>query len=799
MGNTLHKLGAFAFKHPWRVIGTWLIVVALLAAAAVQFMTPATGSISIPGTEAQKALDRVGQLFPSAGKGSGRMVFAAPTGKNIDDYKIQIDTAVSEAKKVDGVANVISPFDNPTAMSDDRTIAFAQVQLKGGTGSVTEKTIDGILTIAKANRTNGLVIETGGDLVDNTPGEILGIGEVAGVLLALVVLVMTLGSLIAAGMPVATAIVAVAASMGGLFALSRVVEIGTTTPVLAVMLGLAVGIDYSLFIISKYRHYLLEGYGNQAAAARAIGTAGNAVVFAAATVVIALAALTIVQIPFMTTMGLAGAATIALAALVAITLIPALLGLAGNRVVSRRTRKAIAAAAQEHRHTERTNHRSFWYKWGAAITKHPVIVLVVAVVLLGVIALPARQLRMGLPTDEYASVDTTQRRAYDLLTKGFGPGFNGPLVVVAENLPAVSDADRQVVRDQMMQEFQRQTADAAKQAEAAFAQQAAQATTPAAQMALQQQMAQAQQAGQAKQAEALKMIDQKVGDYAKFVQLKKVADKIAARGDVQQALPGVVTDDGTKGVIQIIPKSAPSDQATSDLIAYLRDRGNWPAVTGDSAVTLAVTGATALQNDINAKLAAALPLYLSVVVGLSLLLLVVAFRSVLVPVKATLGFLLSVLAMFGALVAVFQWGWFGIAEAPGPIVSFIPIIAIGILFGLAMDYEFFLVSSMHEAHSRGVEAKKAVVEGFGLGSKVVAAAGIIMVAVFAGFITNHDTTIQAVGFGLAVGIFVDAFIVRMTIVPVVMTLLGRAAWWLPGWLNRVIPQVSIEGEESKKS
>ena len=797
MGNNLHKLGSWAYSHAWHVVAGWLIVVALLGLAAAHFMKPTTSSISIPGTEAQKALDRVSELFPDAGKGSGRVVFATHNGTTIPESNDKITSVISELSKLDDVSRVVSPFENTAAISSDKTIAYAQVQLKNEAGSVPEDTITKIESILAAARSDNLQIEAGGDVISKVPAEILGIGEVGGVVLALVVLVMTLGSLVAAGMPIVTALVAIGVSMAGLFSLSEVIEIGATTPVLAVMLGLAVGIDYSLFIISKYRSYVLRGFSYQDAAARAIGTAGNAVLFAAATVVIALSALTIVQIPFMATMGLSGAATIAIAALVSITLIPALLGLAGSRIFSRKQQKVVAATQKKGPQTvESIDRKTFWYRWGAAITKHPIVILVTSVVVLAVIALPVSQLKLGLPTDQYAATDTSERKAYDLLSKGFGEGFNGPLLVVVEGLPAVGEADKAAIRDPALKQFNEQAAAAMSQQETVFQQKTATLTTPEQYAAFQQEVASAQAEGEKQKAQALGKIDQSVQQFAKLVQLNKVAEKIAERDDVKQVVPAMATDDGTKGIIQIISKTAPSSDKTVDLISYLRSSDNQKQLGGD-AVTLAVTGSTALQNDINSNLSAALPLYLAVVVGLSLLLLIVAFRSILVPIKATLGFLLSVLAMFGAMVAIFQWGWFGIADAPGPIVSFIPIIAIGILFGLAMDYEFFLVSSMHESYQHTKDAKRSVIDGFGLGSKVVTAAGVIMVAVFAGFVFNHDVTIQAIGFGLAIGIFIDAFIVRMTIVPAIMTLLGKSAWWLPKWLDAIVPHVSIEGESDE--
>lgn len=798
MGRKLHELGSFAFKHPVWVTAFWVIVIAILGLTASQFIKPTSSSISIPGTEAQKALDRMSELFPNAGKGSGRIVFAAPGDKKISDYANEIKESTADFSQIEGVSQVIDPLTNTAAVSNDKTIAYTQLQMKNGSGNISESTVESIQKVVDDTRKSGLEVEMGGDIVRRAPSEIVGVGEIGGVVLALIVLAVTLGSLVAAGMPILTAIVAVGVSMAGLFSLSQVMTISATTPVLAVMLGLAVGIDYSLFIINRYRTYVLEGFSYHDAAARAIGTAGNAVIFAATTVVIALSALTVVQIPFMTTMGLTAAAAIAIAALVAITLVPALLGFAKSKVFSRRVRKQVVAAQKkgphEDHHAKRT---TFWYKWGALLTKHPLIVLIVGVVAVGIIALPAKDLRLGLPTDQYAAESSTEHKAYQLLSKGFGAGFNGPLIVVADGLPKVSEADREVVRNQGLQQLNDQVAKATAEQQMVYQQKAQEAQTPEQLAALQQEVAIAQEQGEKQKTAALAQIEQSVDKYANLVQLQKVADAIAKNSNVKSALPALATDDGTSGLVQVIPKSGPSDQSTLNLIADLRNPANANGFTGNNSTTLAVTGSTALESDVNTKLASVLPIYLAVVVGLSFIILVVAFRSILVPLKATVGFLLSVLAMFGAIVAVFQWGWFGIAEAPGPIISFLPIIAIGILFGLAMDYEFFLVTSMHEAFQETKDAKRSIHRGFAHASKVVVAAAFIMVAIFAGFVGNHDATIQAIGFGLAFGIFIDAFVVRLTLVPAAMALLDRAAWWLPKWLDKRLPHISIEGEDSK--
>ena len=793
LAKLLHTLGLFAYKHPWRIVASWVVILGGLGFAASQFIQPPSSAITIPGTKAQESIDAISRLFPEAGGATGRIVFYAKDG-DIAAHKDEIDALVQKVGKVDGISQTVSPFVDPSFVSEDKTIAYSQVQLTEQAGSVAELTLEDVQKAADGARTSSLQIEIGGDLVSATPGEIIGVGEALGVAVALMVLIITLGSLIAGGLPIVSAVLAVGVSMAGLFALSRVVEINSTTPVLAVMLGLAVGIDYALFIVNKYRTLLMAGVARKDAVTRAMGTAGNAVVFAAVTVIIALAALSVVNIPFMTTMGLSGAASIAIAAVVTLTLIPALLSIAGDKIFSKKQR---AKNPKKPTKTQTVSTQTIWYKWGNAIVKRPIPVLIVSIAVIAVIALPARDMTLGLPTDQYASKESSERKAYDLLSQGFGVGFNAPLSVVVQDLPKVSKADEESIRAPAIVAFNKQVNDAASKQQAQFQQQL-QVATPDQAILLQQSAAIAQAEGEKQKAAGLAEVEKNVAQYAKYVQLNKVANAVAKIENVQKVQPALVTADGTSGIIQVIPKTAPADDATKDLIATLRDPATANNVSSNPNISLGVTGAAALQDDINTKLANALPLYLMVIVGLSLLLLLVAFRSILVPIKATLGYILSVLAMFGAVVVVFQWGWFGVTDAVGPIISFVPIIAAGILFGLAMDYEFFLVSGMHEAHMHTNDAKKAVTEGFGNGAKVVTAAAIIMISVFGAFITNHETVIQSIGFGLAVGILVDAFIVRMLLVPAVMSLLGNSAWWLPKWLDKRLPHISIEGESETK-
>lgn len=779
MGEKLQKLGELMFRLKWWVVTVWVVLLAILGLIATQVGFNTTSDISIPGTEAQQTLTRFNELFPDTGAQSAKVVVAVPEGKTITEYESEITALSEEVAKVDGVTNAVSPFVNPDAISEDGSIGFITVQMKGEeeSGQLSNETILGVQGEIDQARTGELTIEAGGDLVKQELGEILGIAEISGLVIALIVLLVTLGTLIAAGMPLVTAVVAVGVSMLGLFSLSETIDLSNTAPVLAVMLGLAVGIDYSLFIINRYRTYVIDGYEIEKASGRAIATAGNAVIFAAATVVIALAALSVVQIPFMTVMGLAAATTVAVAALVAITLIPALLGIVKLRMFSRKTRKAIKEQqAKGIIHHEDVNRTTIWYRIGEKIVKFRKTVLIGALAVVALLAWPMGSLQLGLPTDETAAESTSQRQAYELLAKGFGDGYNGPLLLVVEGVPEVTAEDTNTVRETILTEYQKQLAAQAAQ-NGVTVQQLQMSMTP-------EQVAEGQAA-----------LEAQVEQYASYYQIQQIADRVGETEGVAAAQAALVTDDGAKGVIQVTPTTGPSDEETKELVTLIRDEETQARIANGNDLTFGVTGTTAIQIDINKKLADAMPIYLAVVVGLSFIILMIAFRSVLIPVKATLGFLLSVAAMFGALVAVFQWGWLGIAEAPGPIVSFIPIIAIGILFGLAMDYEFFLVSGMQEAFHYTKNAKRAVVDGFAIGSRVVVAAALIMVSVFAGFIGNHDSTIQSIGFALALGVLIDAFIVRLIIVPVIMSYMGKAAWWLPKWLDKLLPHVSIEGKK----
>jgi putative drug exporter of the RND superfamily len=641
------------------------------------------------------------------------VVFAAPKGERLTDpdNRAAVMRSVAAASNAADVSLAIDPY-RAKAISEDGRIGYADVIYPMPADEVDDKARDELEASARSAEEAGLQVEFGGGLVTD---ESEAGSESAGVMIGFLVLAITLGSLVAAGLPLLTAILGVAISVGTVTALTGTLELTETAPTLATMLGLAVGIDYALFILSRHRQNIGSGMEPREAAAQATGTAGSAVVFAGATVVIALVGLTVVNIPFLTVMGLAAAGAVVIAVMIATTLLPALLGFAGtrvarvNRVVTWRPRGRMPG-----RETASV-------RYARLVTRRPLVVTLVCVAGLLVVALPALDMKLGLPDGGSKPTDNTERRAYDLLTEGFGPGFNGVLTAVV---------DAPEVPRGLQKELATGVADAIKE-----------------------------------------------------------FPNVAAVSEPAQNERGDVT------IVSVTPKTGPASDETRDLVDYMRARADEiPERYGAEAY---VTGTTALNIDTADQLAAALPKYIAVVVGLALLLLMVVFRSVLVPIKAAAGFLLSIAASMGLVVWVFQDGnladLFAVAQT-GPIVSFLPILLIGILFGLAMDYEVFLVSRMREAYVHSGDARDAVVTGYGQSGRVVTAAAVIMTAVFAAFLLDPDPVIKSIGLSLAFGVLADAFVVRMTLVPAVMTLLGDRAWKLPRRLERVVPDVDIEGE-----
>ncbi|ARQ68493.1 MMPL family transporter [Streptomyces marincola] len=718
MATLLHRIGRGAFRRCRLVLGLWLVALVAVVAGATAAGGSFDDEFTIPGSESQEALDALAADFPAAAGTSAQIVVQAPEGRSVTDppYAAAIEETVAAAAEGPQVAAVLDPATAGT-VSEDGRVALAQVQFEVELPDLRDSSLDAVEDAAETARDAGLRAEVGGVAYSMTATHVSA-AELIGVAVALLVLVVTFGSLLAAGMPLVSALIGVGVGLMGIVLLSAMTTVSSTAPTLALMLGLAVGIDYALFILSRHRSQLANGMSPEESAGFATGTAGSAVVFAGLTVIIALSGLAVVGIPFLTVMGLCAAATVLVAVLVAVTLLPALLGLAGHRLVpapgSRAARREVGASAG----TTPTGGE----RWARLAVRRPLPVVLGVIVLLGLTAIPARDLSLSLPDNGTAAEDSGQRQAYDLISDAFGPGVNGPLLVLVNG------------------------------------------------------------AGQDPQA-----LEQAAGTVAGTLnELPGVALAAPAEGD-----PGSGT-----AIVQVVPETGPRDPATADLVHEIRDSA--PRVAEAAGVeNLSVTGNTAVGVDVSQRLGDSLVPFAAVVVGMALVLLILVFRSLLVPLKAALGFLLTVGASFGAVVAIFQWGWltdvFGVTQT-GPVVSFLPIILIAILFGLAMDYEVFMVSRMREEYVRGAAPRAAITMGARHASRVVTAAALIMTSVFASFVFSDDTTIKPMAVALALGVMVDAFLIRMTLVPAVLALLGRHAWWLPAWLDRALPNLDIEGE-----
>ncbi|WP_369030230.1 MMPL family transporter [Streptomyces adonidis] len=718
MASLLYRLGRFAFRRRWYVTVMWVVVLFALGGASAKAPEAPNSTFSAPGIEAQRAFDLMEQRFPGAQAdgATARMVFVAPAGQKVTApaNRAAIDRAVTRAADGQQVVSAVGPF-QARAVSKDGSTAYATVTYTVAADDLTDAAKDTLRGAAQSARDAGLTVEMGGTALATTPSA-GGAGEVIGILVAAVVLLFTFGSLAASGLPLLTAVLGIGISMTAITVLSDPFGLSSTTGTLAMMLGLACGIDYALFVVSRFREERANGHSEDVAAGLAVGTAGSAVVFAGLTVVIALAGLSVVGIPMLTKMGLAAAGAVAVAVLVCLTLVPALIGFWPRAVLSRRYR--------------RTGRRvqgvlgNFGSRWAEFVQRHPFPVRFTAMCALIVLALPVLGLQLGMPGDETKPTSSTERRAYDDLAQGFGPGFNGPLTVVVDA----------------------QDADDPKAAVAA--------------------------------------VEKRIG-----------------------ATPGVVSVStprfnaaGDTAVFSAVPADAPTDKKTEDLVHTIRDER--AATVAGTGATFEVTGSTALNIDVAQKVQRALIPYLVVVVGLAVVLLLMVFRSIFIPLKAAMGFLLSVLAALGCVVAVFQWGWgaslIGV-ESTGPIMSMMPIFLVGIVFGLAMDYEVFLVSRIREAYVHGEGAGQSITTGFRYSARVVAAAALIMIAVFAGFVTADESMIKMIGFGLAIAVLFDAFVVRMAFVPGVLALLGDKVAWLPKWLDRILPHLDVEGESLSRA
>ncbi|MFE4061574.1 MMPL family transporter [Streptomyces sp. NPDC059096] len=758
MSVLLYRLGRFAYGKPWYVIGGWLAVVVAVVGLLAVNPVKLSNEVRIDGTPSQEVIDDLATSLPEASGGQGMLVFNAPDGARIDDESVRtaLLAAVNAVYRHDHVidtrkvlaeeaakgassplrqaqAAVAQAAGRPSSgrtpvplqaggrpvpgvtVSADGSTALMQFQFDQQTYELPSGTIDSTIKAAEQQAAPGGLEVLPSAAMLKIP-EIVGVGEIVGVAVAAIVLLVTLGSVVSAGLPLVIALVGITVGVGGAFTLSSVFEIHSLAAVLALMLGLAVGIDYALFIVSRERRLILDdGLDAHEATSRAIGTAGSAVFFAGSTVIIALAGLLVVGIALLSTMAIVAAATIAIAVLLALTLLPALLGLVKERVCPTRTRNGAQQQKNIATHARAT-------RWGVRLVRHKYAALAAAVLVPVILAVPALGMKMGLPSGASYNTDTAQRQSYELVSDAYGPGYNGPLMIAVS---PTTDGEP---------------------------------LTPATLAAV---------------TSSLKGI----------------------KGTTSVSLAGM-NSTGTTAILSVVPGSGPNDDATKDLVTAVRDEG--PKISDTHGATIGITGFTALAIDVSDRLADVLPVYVATVLGLSLIILLLVFRSLMVPVTATLGFLLSIAATFGLTTAVFQWGWLqdliGL-DATAPVVSLLPIIITGVLYGLAMDYQMFLVTSMREAHIHGATALDATVTGFARAGSVVVAAATIMVSVFAGFIFNAQPMIKQAGFALAAGVLIDAFIIRMTLIPATMALAQEKAWWIPAWLDRLLPALDVEGDK----
>lgn len=714
MAAFLARIGRLAGRHRIAAITVWLGLLAVVSVVALGGMKFSDGAFDVPGTESSKAMGLLEEHFPSGPTGSGelQLVVQAPAGTGITapGPGDSLTKAIEQLRFLPNVSHVLDPRDPARPfLSADGTTAVIQVSLEGLEDSQRETVQENVTEIAEGVRGQGLTAEVGGSLASGIP-EILGPSEAVGAGIAFLVLVLTFGSLVAAGANMLSALIGVATGILGILAYSSISPIGNVTPILAVMLGLAVGIDYSLFILARFRAELRGGRTVDAAIGRATGTAGSSVVFAGATVIIALAGLMVVGIPFIGEMGLAAAFAVGVAVLMSLTLLPALMSFMGLRALSKRDRRELSAAEPAPVSTR----VGFLSRWAQFVVTRPLVSVVGGTLLLIVMALPLLSMKTTLSVPGGEDPESTQRAAYQIVGDKFGQGSQDPLVVLVE--------------------------------------------TP--------------EGG----------LQERIPEIQEF---------LAGIDNVALAVPAGVASSGDAAIMSVMSKSGPLDDRTMQLVRDIRaEAHNLPGAN------LYVTGATALGLDADAQLRQALGLYVALIVGLSLILLVILFRSVLVPVVATAGFLLSLGAGLGATTAVFQWGWLGeVIQAPqgNPLLSLLPIILTGILFGLAMDYQVFLVTRIQEAYGQGIHPKQAILRGFKASAGVVVAAAGIMAAVFGGFALSHSSLVGSIALALAVGVVADAFIVRMVIVPAALALLGRSAWWMPKSWSARLPVLDVEG------
>jgi len=735
--RVLYALGRFSVRRRFVVLGLWLVITVVLVAVSHQLGDNTNDNLSLPGTDSQKAADILAKSFPSQANGTSPIVLHASSGKLTDSkYADAVNQAAADVAKNPNVASVINPLtpQGASALSKDQATGYLSVTLAVSPGKLSEGDAQKIIDGANPAKAAGLEVETGGQLGQKVSKPSTESSELIGIIAAMVILTFTFGTVVSMLLPILTAILALASTLAIIRLLSHVATVPSVAPTLATMIGLGVGIDYALFIVTRHFRGLNDGLEVHESIARATATSGGAVFFAGGTVTIALVSLAVAGIPLVTTMGLMAAISVVVAVLAALTLLPAVLGIVGPGINSLRVRQA---------RTDSDAKQGLWAKWANDIGKHPLIAGVAALAILVPLTIPLLSLTLGQQDVAALSTSTTARRAYDLIADNFGPGVNGPLLIaVSLKSPAKASSSS---------------------------------------------------ASSTSSSSGSSQSDSRVTD----PRLQTLQKDIASTSGVASVTPIQIDKPGTTAYFNAIAKTGPAEKATADLVDQLRSTVI-PSAEKGTDMEADVGGTTAGYVDLAAEISSKLPLQILVVIALSFVLLILAFRTVVIPPQAAIMNLLSIGAAYGVLTAVFQYGWLsGLIglSGPVPIVSYVPLFMFAILFGLSMDYEVFLVSQIEEHVHAGEDNKSSVVSGLVTSARVITAAALIMVFVFGSFVLNGDPTIKQFGVGLAVAVILDATVVRCLLVPALMILMGKLNWWMPRWLDRVVPHMSIEGAE----
>ena len=805
MSGLLYRLGLACARRPKTVIVVWIVAVIAVVAVSRIVGDKTSNDLTLPGTDSTTATNLLESDLPDRANGSVPIVLHVDSG-SLDKgaNKKAVNATVKSLKSTDGVNSVLSPFSSKAAdnLSKDKRTAYIAVTLGISSGELDDEEADEIIAAADPAVQAGIQVEAGGYLGQEVSKPSTHVSEAIGIGVAIVILTVAFGTAVAMMLPISTAIIGLLVGLSVIGLLGHAMEIPSIAPTLGTMIGLGVGIDYALFIVTRYKSRLADGLSTNEAIARSCATSGSAVAFAGGTVVIALCSLTFANIPIVSALGYSAAIVVAIAVAGALTLLPALLGIVGPKIHS------LKVPFGGHQHEDAHPHG--WARWAEGVASHPWPALIVSVGLLVVLALPLKDMTLGQEDVGQLPESTTARQAYDLMSGPFGVGSNGPLLIaVSLDPPAKADTKKlDKLKQQQKQEQQQAENQAQQQAEAQvpdLTQQLIDEGVPedeAQEQAEEEanEQAQKQVESEAPSAAKQKKLDQQerfLKSTASDPRLTKLRNQIGKDSGIDSVSFPAVSNSGKGAVISAIPTSAPSSQKTQETIERLRDDVIPGAETGGA--TADVGGSTAAYVDLADRISERLVLVILIVVGLSFLLLMLAFRSIVVPITAALMNLLSVAAAYGVLVAVFEKGWgesvIGLDHTI-PIVSFVPLLMFAVLFGLSMDYQVFLVSRIGEVWNETGDNRKAVVHGLASSARVITSAALIMVAVFSSFILNGDPTVKQFGVGLAVAIAVDATIVRCLLVPAAMVLLGRSNWWLPGWLDRIIPNIGLESEDA---